>query len=76
MEGDCCAALNADQLCALVMSHSVMSHEGGQARERREGHTDKGKRQTHTFTSDFTMVACSTERSMSGVRRILGKKTH
>lgn len=27
VEGDCCTALNADQLWALVMSHTVMSHE-------------------------------------------------
>lgn len=41
VEEGCCAALNADQLWALVMSHTVMSHEEGwtKRRGREDGQT-------------------------------------
>lgn len=48
MERGCYAALNADQLWALVMSRTVMSHEEGMDQdERRAGRTDKGITQMH-----------------------------
>ncbi len=68
-EGGCCAALNADQLWALVMSHTVMSHEEGEGgvdqEERQGGQTDKGITQTHALTADVTTITCMTGTSTS-----------
>lgn len=48
--GRCCATLNADQLWALVMSHTVMSHKRGMDQnERLRGQTDKGITKTCTL---------------------------
>lgn len=48
VEEGCCAALNADQLWALVMSHSVMSHEEGWTKRR--GREDGQTKELHKYS--------------------------
>lgn len=55
-----CAALNADQLWAVVMSHTVMSHEVGRTKRR-----DRQRNQTKSTGSPLMLVRSHTSRCTS-----------
>ena len=55
--GGCCAALNADQLRARVMSQTVMSHKAGGTDQEGSGENGQTK-ELHAATSDVSTISC------------------